>query len=366
LRWVIGRCTNPLSSPPEADRILVVRLGAVGDVVRTLPAVSAVRAAYPGSHLAWLVEKGSSSVLESQGWLDEVIQFPREALGAALRGGRLDRAASLSWAFRRELKRRKFDLVLDFHSILKSGVLAALTGAPVRVAYARPFGRELGWWFAQHRARLHPRRMSRFDRNDALVRFLGVTEPPSPRPLVIPAPAEARAEASLGAAPSPVAIHPGTSDRTPHKRWSVEGYAALARGLSAEEGRPSVVTVGPARADREFAEAIVEASGGAASLAPATPGLGDLAALFARCALYVGSDTGPMHVASLVGTPVVQLLGPTDPIENAPWSAVPSRTVRVQIGCNPCRRGCAAATCMGVIHPELVLKAARALLAGGR
>ena len=110
-----------------------------------------------------------------------------------------------------------------------------------------------------------------------------------------------------------------------------------------------MVSVGPARDDRAFAEAVVKAAGGAARLAPQTPGLGDLAALFARCRLYLGSDTGPLHVASLVGTPVVQLLGPTDPVENAPWPGTPSRTVRVQVACNPCRRGCAAAPCMRLL-----------------
>ena len=332
--------------------------------MRTLPAASALRAAYPGSWLTWLVEPGSASVLRSQPWLDEVLVFPRDELSRALRQGRVGRAASRAWAFRRELRRRRFDLVVDFHSILKSGVLSALTGATRRVAYARPFGRELGWWFAHERARLHPRRMSRFARNDALVRFLAVQEPAAARPLVFPAGEDDGGAAEAG--PAAVAIHPGTSDSTPHKRWSIAGYAALARRLRDEEGRPSLVTVGPARGDREFADAIVAASDGAATLAPETPGLGELAALFARCALYVGSDTGPMHVASLVGTPVVQLLGPTDPVENAPWDAVPSRSVRVQIGCNPCRRGCAAAVCMGVIPHESVLEAARALLAGGR
>ena len=93
----------------------------------------------------------------------------------------------------------------------------------------------------------------------------------------------------------------------------------MARALREQEGLASVVSVGPARDDRAFAEAVVAASGGAAKLAPETPGLPDLAALFARCRLYLGSDSGPMHVASLVGTPVLQLLGPTDPVENAPW-----------------------------------------------
>ena len=164
-----------------------------------------------------------------------------------------------------------------------------------------------------------------------------------------------------------MAIHPGTSDSTPHKRYTAQGYAAVARAL-AEDGVPVVVTVGPARDDRAFAEAVVAGSEGAARIAPATPSLLDLGALFARSRLYIGSDTGPMHVASLVGTPVVQLLGPTDPVENAPYPETPSRTVRVQVGCNPCRRGCSAATCMRVIQPDSVISAARELLAtaGGR
>ena len=93
------------------------------------------------------------------------------------------------------------------------------------------------------------------------------------------------------------------------------------------------------------------------------PTLGDLAVLFAASRLYIGSDSGPMHVASLVGTPVLQLLGPTDPVENAPWSETASRQVRIRVPCSPCRRGCAAATCMRGISSDAVLAAARELLA---
>jgi len=345
----------------------VIRLGAVGDVVRTLPAVSSLRSGYPRAHIAWLVEPASASVLAGQPWLDEVIVFPRSELRASLRGGRLLALSSQAGEFARALRARRFDLVIDFHSILKSGILSRLSGAKRRVTYARPFAREGAALFSTHRARLHPHRASRFERNRGLVRFLGLAEPPSSRPLRLSDEQLGRAERALGAGPAPVAIHPGTSETTPHKRYSVAGYAAVARALS-EEGVPSIVTVGPARDDRAFAEAVVQASGGAARIAPETPSLLDLAAVFARSRLYVGSDTGPMHVASLVGTPVVQLLGPTDPIENAPYPETASRTVRVQVGCNPCRRGCSAATCMRVIQPESVLNAARELLAtaGGR
>ena len=84
--------------------------------------------------------------------------------------------------------------------------------------------------------------------------------------------------------------------------------------------------------------------------------------MFAASRLFIGSDSGPLHVASLVGTPVVQLLGPTDPVENAPWGETPSRQVRVPVPCSPCRSGCAAVTCMRSIRPDAVLAAARELL----
>ena len=101
----------------------------------------------------------------------------------------------------------------------------------------------------------------------------------------------------------------------------------------------------------------------AARLAPETADLPQLAALFSGCRLFIGNDTGPLHVASLVGTPVLQILGPTDPVENAPFPGTPSRTVRVPVACSPCRRGCAATPCLRVIPPETVVGAARQLLA---
>jgi len=341
----------------------VIRLGAVGDVVRTLPAVSSLRAAYPGSHIAWLVEPASVSIVEGQPWVDEVLLFPRGMLAENLRRWHLVSAAQIARRFLAELRRRRFDLVLDFHSILKSGILARLSGAPRRVSYARPFAREGAFLFATDRVRIRPTKISRFERNEALVRFLALNVDSDQRPLHLDAETLERAEKALGPGPAPVAIHPGTSDATPYKRYTVAGYAAVARGLADRHGITSVVSHGPARDDRAFAAAIVEASGGTARIAPETPSLADLAALFSHSRLYIGGDTGPVHLASLVGTPVVEILGPTDPVENAPFPGVPSRTVRVQIHCNPCRRGCAAVTCMRVIPPDAVIDAACELLA---
>ena len=332
--------------------------------MRTLPAVSALRAAYPQARISWLVEPASAGVLSDQPWIDEILVYPRAEVSDALRGLRWLEATRRLARFVGALRAGAFDLVVDFHSILKSGIFSRLSGASLRVAYAPPYGREAGWRFANRRARVAPRRTSRFERNRALLEFLGIDAAPDAQPLRVAAAARERMARLLEPASAPVVIHPGTSDATPHKRWTVPGYARVARALAGEIDTPVLVTAGPARDDRAFAEAVIEEAGGAARRAPDTPSLGDLAALFARARLYIGSDTGPMHVASLVGTPVVQLLGPTHPVENAPWQATPSRSVRVPVACSPCRRGCAAATCMRVIPSEYVVQEARALLAG--
>lgn len=96
----------------------------------------------------------------------------------------------------------------------------------------------------------------------------------------------------------------------------------------------------------------------AARLAPATPELADLIALIDRARLFVGSDSGPLHLATSLGTPAVQIMGPTDPIENEPQPGSRWRRVRIPVPCSPCRRGCAQATCMTIIPHDLVLEAA--------
>jgi ADP-heptose:LPS heptosyltransferase len=355
-------CISPLSHPPAADRILLIRLGALGDVARTLPAVSALRAAFPGAHLAWLVEPASRGLVEGQPWVDEVLVFPRGELADALRRGALWRFAAAWLRFTRQLRRRRFELVVDFHALAKSAVLGRASGAPVRVSYAPPYGREGSGWLATARARLPAAPISRYQRNLGLVVFLGVAVRPAAAPLRVDPAAQRRLAAALEASPSPVILHPGTSPGTPHKRWGSEQWASVARSL-AGDGLRVLVSCGGAPEERAAAAAIVAASGGAAAAAPETRDLAELAALLAHARLFLGSDSGPLHVASLVRTPVVQLIGPTDPIENAPDPETPSRTVRVPVACSPCRRGCAAAVCMQQIRPDAVVAAARSLLA---
>ena len=343
---------------PEApERILVIRLGALGDVVRTRFAFPGVRARYPAARIDWLVEDRSADGLCGITGLDRVVQVPRRAL----RWRSPARAAGLLRQVIGELRSERYDLALDFHSILKSALLASAARIPVRVGYGAPLARDGAARLLTHHIELDQPHVSRFERNAALVRFLGGEVPPTAPSLALPS----GASAALGELPPEFAvIHPGTSRTTLYKRWEPERFAAVARELHEAHGVAALITWGPVRGEREMAERIVGAAGKGARLAPATADMAEILALFSRACLFIGCDSGPMHLAALAGLPVVVLLGPTDPVENAPFPGVPSRVVRRDVGCNPCREGCPARTCMAALEPAGVLAAAGALLAG--
>lgn len=357
-RLVIVHCLNPLSAPPRASRILIIRLGAMGDVVRTLPALQALRAAYPRAHISWLAERSAAGVLSGRDGLDQLILFPREALTESLRARRFGELWRELAAFLKTLRAERFDLVIDFHAILKSGAIARLCGARTRVSYARPYSREGSWLFANHRAQLSPRKLSRYDRNAGLIQFLAIDPEVQEPPLTVDEDARRRMAHALKGVEVPILIHPGSSGAATYKRYRPSGYAGLARELKRSRGLDSVVTLGTTVEERALAEEIVAASDGAARLAPKTPHLADLVALIARARLFVGSDSGPLHLATSLGTPAVQILGPTDPIENEPRKGSRWERVQVRVPCSPCRRGCAQATCMSIIPHELLVAAA--------
>jgi 3-deoxy-D-manno-octulosonic-acid transferase/heptosyltransferase-1 len=335
----------------------------MGDVVRTLPSLQALRAAYPEAHISWLVEKGAAGVLEDRDDLDQVIQFPRERLSDLLYRRKFRSLWREVNHFVGGLRDEQFDLVIDFHAILKSGVLAMLSRARTRVSYAAPFSREWSFLFATHRAQLSPHKMSRYDRNAGLLQFLSIEPTAVSTPLRVDGAARQRIGLALEGAEVPVLIHPGSSSGADYKRYRPSGYADLARGIKQKTGMISIVTLGTTAEERALAEEIVAGSKGAARLAPETPKLADLIALIDRARLFVGSDSGPLHLATSLGTPAVQIMGPTDPLENEPRRDARWKRVRIPVPCSPCRRGCAQATCMTIIPHDLVLEMALECLA---
>ena len=343
-----------LPVPPPAERVLVIRLGALGDVVRTRFAFAGVRALYPHAKIDWLIEDRSAAGLVGLDGLDETVIVPRRLLRArhplvALRTLR---------AFVLELRARAYDLSIDFHGVFRAGFLSWSAGIPVRVGYDRPFAKEGSAHLLTHRLRAGPAHISRFERNAALVNYLGGRVPDVAAPLAL-------GDAALALPPLPeffALLHPGTSPKTSYKRWDTERFAAVARRLHERAGLISLVAFGPVAGEQAAARAVVAAAGGAAVLAPPTASLAELLCLLGRAAVFVGCDSGPMHLASLARTPVVAIFGPTDPVENGPFPGVPSRIVSSDVGCNPCREGCPARACMRAVEPEAVAAAALDLL----
>ncbi len=348
---------QPAELAAGARRILVIRLGALGDVVRTRFAFAGLRARCPEARIDWLVDDRSAAGLTGIAGLDAVIELPRAQLGMR----RPWRALRALRALRSELRARDYDLAVDFHSVARSSALAWAAGIPVRVGYAPPMAREGGWRLLTHRLRLPDPHVSRFERNAALVRFLGGEVPDAPPAL------ELASDADAGLADLPgefVLVHPGTSPKTLYKRWPEERFADVIRRLHQERQMPSVVAWGPVAGERERALRIVEAAGPGALLAPETRGISALLAILRRCRLLIGCDSGPIHLAALAGRPVVGIFGPTDPIENQPFPGLPSRVLRHDVGCNPCREGCPARSCMLALDAEPVARAALELIAG--
>ncbi len=341
---------------PTAQRILVVRLGAIGDVVRTRVAFAGLRSLYPSARIEWLVEDLARTALDGLVGLDGIYTVPRQGLSFWNRVPRVVRVV-------RELRARRYDLVVDFHGILKSALLVRASGAPVRIGYDGPVARESSHRFYTHRVALRETHVSRFERNAALVEYLGGKVPSTAPPVALSPDVQREIDgADLPAAP--VVMHPGTSASTRYKRWSSDRYAQVARALRDAYGWRTVVSWGPVSGEREVAERVVAASDGAAVLAPPTPSVAHLLALLTGARLFVGADSGPMHVAGLAGCPLVALYGPTDPVENAPSPGVPARVLRRDVGCNPCREGCPSRVCLESIPVDEVVRAAGSLVAG--
>jgi lipopolysaccharide heptosyltransferase I len=344
----------------EHRKFLILRLGAVGDVIRTLPAVKALKNYYPSSHIAWVVEEPSQALLESQPEIDEVILFHRKRWTDGIKSPReMRRTAGEALGFITDLRRRGFDTVLDFHGILKSGLISFFSGAPKRIGFDRRSIKEGNFLFSNVKVQLQEERVSRYQRNFGLLKGIGLKVNGFRQSLHIPQKDQEYVESFFNGLSIPansplIAIHPGTSLKTFYKRWMANQYSQLADRLIRELRASVIFTWGPE--ELRWVEDIQKEMKEVSILGPKTESLTQLGEVYRRCDLYVGGDTGPMHIASFMGIPVVVIYGPTDPIVNEPLGQ--HRKVRKEVGCNPCRnRSCKELTCLKAITVEDVFKA---------
>ena len=349
-------------------KILIVRLSAVGDVIRTLPAVKALKEHDPSSHIAWVVEEPSKTLLESQPEIDEVIVVPRKRWTDGMRSPlRIWGTVGEVRQFVRQLRNQKFDIVFDFHGLLKSGLISYFSGAPKRVGFDRPWSKEWNCLFSNVRVKLPKekiKKMNRFEQNFALLRGIGLDVKDVKTGLSIPSGDREVVESFFKNLAAPVkrpliAIHPGTSQKTRYKRWMLDRYAQLSDRLVRELGATVLFSWGPDELD--WVKAIQKEMKEPSILGPQTGSLTQLGEVFRHCDLYVGGDTGPMHVASMMGIPVVAIFGPTYPEVNAPFGR--HRMVRRDVECNPCRnRSCEELTCLKAVTVDDVFQAVKDLL----
>jgi ADP-heptose:LPS heptosyltransferase len=306
-----------------ARRILVIRLGAIGDVVRTMAVLRPLRRLVPEARICWVAEERPATLLHEHPLLDEAIVLPRKLLtGLFASPDTFFQGLSAAGLFAKDLRRRGFDLALDFHGTFKSGLVSLASGAPVRYGYAPPGSKELNNWFNTHHVRLPSRTVHRVTRNLALVRALGAPEDPVEVTLPIGARQRERVARWLREkrieSRRRIILYPGTSLRQSYKRYPASRLAVVAGELARVSGTAVIVAGGPG--EEHLVQEVAGEMGGRCHVAPDLDLL-ELAELIRTCELFIGPDTGPMHIAWAVGTRVLALFGPTDPALNAPWGS---------------------------------------------
>lgn len=365
-------------------RILLVRLREIGDVVFTTPAITALRHRYPQASLSYLVEPPAAPVVEGNPHLNEIIVAPPRAPGGpARRAGRRGPAGRLTAELRlvRDLRRRRFDLAIDFHGGPRASILTWLSGAPRRVGY-QVSGRSWMYTTAVPRSRALRARHSVENQWDLLL-ALGI-EPPDPtrHPVAMAVTATAAADvarrlAAAGVTDGERVIVMHVSAGNPFRRWPIPAFAAVASQLAGEDPRHRIIfTSGPTeRAAVEqvmgLARQHLDPAAAARIVACGDFSLAELRALVARAALYIGGDSGPLHIAATSHVPVVGLFGPTLPARSTPWRAPhwPTEALEVtDLPCRPCeQRACVPGDfrCLTRITPQAVVAAAHRLLRAG-
>jgi predicted lipopolysaccharide heptosyltransferase III len=349
-------------------KILLIRLRLIGDVVFTTPIIRALKRAYPEARLTYLVERESAAVVKGNPHLDEVIEVRRT------RGWKRVRD---DLRLARTLRASRFDIVLDLHGGPRSSWLARATGASQRVGYD-VHGR--AWLYTKivHRPReLRPRHsvVNQWDLLEALEGWRGIAPDAARDAVEMPLdPAtDARIEERLRACGVNdqhllVVVH--VSAGNPFRRWPEAAFVRLVAALaSVDERRRVVLSSGPS--DRAAADRIAHAA--RVELGPARASrvvdfgefdLTELRALVGRSQLFVGGDTGPLHVAATTETPIVAIYGPTLAARSAPWRDPRLATEAVEVtglGCRPCdQRVCHPGDfrCLSWLTPEAVISAA--------
>jgi len=333
------------------NRILIVRLGSLGDVVHAIPVAAALRRAFPAARIDWLVGAKHREMLDLVPVIDHRLTLSPRTFFQTIG----------------EIRDAGYDAAIDLQGLIKSAVVARLSGARRVIGHSardlrEPFAR---WLYTETHDSGGGGGIYSLDEkrhvvqiNLGLLEPLGVTPGPPEYPLAPVESAAARAE-QLRTGGRYVLLNPGAA--WPNKRWPAERLGALAAALRDRHGLMSAVLWGPG--ERALADAVAAHSSGAAAVtAPTT--VADVVALARGASILVSGDTGPMHIAAAVGTPLVGIYGPTMPERNGPWRTEDETVSRFAVcECHLLRRCTRARMCLLDIEVAEVLGAVERRLA---
>jgi lipopolysaccharide heptosyltransferase I len=337
-----------------APHVALVKLSSLGDVVHALPAARALRVWWPRAELTWIVEQREKAILGGNPDLSHVVPVDTRLWRREFR--RLRGVPAVAGKLRglvRRLATGRFDVAVDLQGLWKSGAITALTGAPLRVGLGASHCRErANAWFTNRHVTPPPEAAHVVDQYLAVVAALGV-DLRAVGPPAFPIARAPDAEAAMarwledeGVKTSTplILLNPGSGGA--HKRWAVEAFRRLGEELAVRLGARVALTWGPG--EEPLARAIAHGMRTGALVPPATTII-EMIALFRRAMLVVGGDTGPVHVAAVLGVPTIGLYGPTSARRNGPYG---SRVATIQ---SPTGQ-------MGDVSVDAVLGAALGLL----
>jgi heptosyltransferase-1 len=288
----------------DEARFLLVRLGSLGDIIHALPSAAALRDTFPSACIDWAVEPRWARLLRNNPDINGAICVDRAT------------AAGMMATLKR-VRAGRYTCVVDFQALYKSALLAFASRAPRRIGFKSSYARE-GLAAVCYTERLNPRGPHKVDHNLTLVEAAGAEKPPSARfPLEIGAEDEevVARELSLKGIRDYFVLNPGGGWLS--KCWPAARYGELHRLLAARFGWRGVISFGPG--EENLAREAIRAAGVPPPVAIPLD-LGPLMALLHRAKFVVSADTGPLHLASALGAPVIGLYGPTDPSRNGPYS----------------------------------------------
>lgn len=285
------------------QRFLVVRLGSLGDIVHAFPAVSGLRNSFPNGEIIWVTHPKWEFLVRTAELATEVWTVDT-------------RDWSNARQVLRRVRKRRFEIAIDYQGLWKSGAIPFLAGVPRRIGFSSQTVREAGVPLLYTDRVKVSATAHVADQNGELSARAGARIPIGDAALRVPSEDEQVVQARLAqeGIDDYVVLSPGGGWRS--KCWPAERYGMLAKMMVEEFGLRSVINAGPG--EEELAKAVVRASGNAQPL-PFTGSLGQLMALLKNASAVVAGDTGPLHLADAVGARVVAIFGPTDPARNGPY-----------------------------------------------